>query len=138
MPITDMFFLLQSPRRRSLKRNLIPQINLASSFFPAIPRWREKSQKWLLWPELHIKWEGLNDTPVFISGWNWGSTRHCYPYLYPQTVLSMEKIAQGAQVDTKFWIPTKQQAASWPTSFTIKIHLTNRQMFLVYCQQNDT
>lgn len=28
----------KSPRRRSLKRNLIPQINLASSFFPAIPR----------------------------------------------------------------------------------------------------
>ncbi|XP_004439639.1 PREDICTED: WD repeat-containing protein 64 [Ceratotherium simum simum] len=28
----------KAPRRRSLKRNLVPQINLASSFFPAIPK----------------------------------------------------------------------------------------------------
>uniref|UniRef100_B1ANS9-2 Isoform 2 of WD repeat-containing protein 64 n=1 Tax=Homo sapiens TaxID=9606 RepID=B1ANS9-2 len=28
----------KAPRRRSLKKNLVPQINLASSFFPAIPK----------------------------------------------------------------------------------------------------
>ncbi|XP_077024577.1 WD repeat-containing protein 64 isoform X2 [Tamandua tetradactyla] len=32
-------------RRRSLKRHLIPQINLASSFFPDIPKYEEENQK---------------------------------------------------------------------------------------------
>lgn len=50
-----MSFALQAQQRRSLKRNFIPQINLTSSFFPTIPKWREKNH-WLLWLELHIKW----------------------------------------------------------------------------------
>ena len=71
--LIDLSFISQVQRRRSLKRNLVPQVNLASSFFPAIPKWKEKNQKWLLLSELYIKGQGLNYIPVFISGWKWGS-----------------------------------------------------------------
>ncbi|KAF4018371.1 hypothetical protein G4228_009899 [Cervus hanglu yarkandensis] len=36
--LIDLSFISQVQRRRSLKRNLVPQVNLASSFFPAIPK----------------------------------------------------------------------------------------------------
>lgn len=71
--LIDLSFISQVQRRRSLKRNLVPQVNLASSFFPAIPKWKEKNQKWLLFSGLYTKGQGLSYTPVFISGWKSGS-----------------------------------------------------------------
>lgn len=109
--LIDLSFISQVQRRRSLKRNLVPQVNLASSFFPAIPKWREKNQKWLLLSELYTKGQGLSYTPVFISGWKWGSiNQYCYPSLYPHAILSVGKITQGAHMTSSLNI--KQVASS--------------------------
>lgn len=116
------------PRKRSLKRNLVPQINL-TSFFPSISKWREKNQKWLLGPDLHIKWQDLNGTPVLISGWKWGS---------PDTVTI--SISSGYPFNGEVYsrssggFNSKQASSKQPSVQLLsymEIHLGNRQYFLL-------
>lgn len=84
----NYWHILILQRRRSLKKNFIPQINLAASFFPHINKWKEKkNQKWMPGPEMHIKFKVLNNISVIISRWNWGSLSSS---VYAYAILSLK------------------------------------------------